>query len=446
MQVRSPMSDDARPIEPLSAPFRISLTPPGSKSLTNRYLLLAALAQGQSILRRPLRADDTQVMVDALRTLGVDVRAQEQGGQWEQLAIDGSAGNLRGGGALDLHNAGTAVRFLTAACTLADAPIIIDGNRRMRERPISQLVEILRGLGATIEFVHHDGRLPLRIHPTLWRGGEVEVGATLSSQFISALLMIAPLMRESLTLRIAGPLTSPGYVALTLGCMSAFGATVDATPNLDRIVVRPGRYAGAEMAIEPDASSATYFLAAAALCPGSACTIEGLGKGSLQPDVRFADALHEMGAALTYGRDFITVLGPSEPLRGIDLDCAAMPDAAMTLAVVAAFARGETVLRGLSTLRHKETDRLAALRAELTKLGAGVEIEDDELLIIEPTADARQRSDEVRIETYDDHRMAMAFSIAGLVRPGVSIADPLCVAKTFPEYWSEFERLGRGPA
>lgn len=200
------------------------------------------------------------------------------------------------------------------------------------------------------------------------------------------------------------------------------------------------------MAIEPDASSATYFLAAAALCPGSACTIEGLGKGSLQPDVRFADALHEMGAALTYGRDFITVLGPSEPLRGIDLDCAAMPDAAMTLAVVAAFARGETVLRGLSTLRHKETDRLAALRAELTKLGAGVEIEDDELLIIEPTADARQRSDEVRIETYDDHRMAMAFSIAGLVRPGVSIADPLCVAKTFPEYWSEFERLGRGPA
>lgn len=197
MQVRSPMSDDARPIEPLSAPFRVSLTPPGSKSLTNRYLLLAALAQGQSILRRPLRADDTQVMVEALRALGVEIRAEEQGGQWEQLTIDGSAGNLRGGGALDLHNAGTAVRFLTAACTLADAPVIIDGNRRMRERPISQLVEILRGLGATIEFVHHDGRLPLRIHPTLWRGGEVEVGATLSSQFISALLMIAaPHARE----------------------------------------------------------------------------------------------------------------------------------------------------------------------------------------------------------------------------------------------------------
>lgn len=153
-----------------------------------------------------------------------------------------------------------------------------------------------------------------------------------------------------------------------------------------------------------------------------------------------------MGAALTYGRDFITVLGPSEPLRAIDLDCAAMPDAAMTLAVVAAFAQGETVLRGLSTLRHKETDRLAALRAELTKLGAGVEIEDDELLIIEPAADARQRHDEVLIETYDDHRMAMAFSIAGLVRPGVSIANPSCVAKTFPEYWAEFERMGRGPA
>ncbi len=435
------MNDDWRPITPIASPFRVSITPPGSKSLTNRFLLLAALAQGRSVLRRPLRADDTVVMVEALRALGVAIEAIERDGQLESLIIDGSAGALRGGCTLDLHNAGTAVRFLTAASTLADDVVIIDGNARMRERPIAQLVDLLRSLGATIEFVHHDGRLPLRIHPAEWRGGEIEVGPTLSSQFISALLMIAPLMRESLTLRTAGPLTSPGYVALTLNGMHAFGATIDAAPNLNPIVVRPGRYRGVEMAIEPDASSATYFLAAAALSPGSVCTIEGLGHGSLQPDVRFADALHEMGAGLTYGRDFITILGPAEPLRGIDLDCAAMPDAAMTLAVVAAFAQSETVLRGLSTLRHKETDRLAALRAELTRLGATVEIEDDELLIIEPAADARQRSDDVLIETYDDHRMAMAFSIAGLVRAGVSIANPSCVDKTFPGYWAELARI-----
>lgn len=442
--MRSSMKDDAQPIAPLTRPFRISITPPGSKSLTNRLLLLAALAQGRSVLLAPLRADDTIVMVEALRSLGVAIEAVERDGQWETLIIDGSAGDLRGGGTLDLHNAGTAVRFLTAACTLADAPVLIDGNARMRERPIAQLVDLLRSLGAGIEYASRKGGLPLRVLPAALRGGEITIDSMLSSQFISALLMVAPLMREDLTLRIAAPLTSPGYVALTLNCIAAFGATIDATPTLDRIAIRPGRYNSVEMAIEPDASSATYFLAAAALCPGSVCTIEGLGKGSLQPDVRFADALHEMGAGLTYGRDFITVLGPAEPLRGIDLDCGAMPDAAMTLAVVAVFARGETVLRGLATLRHKETDRLAALKTELGKLGANAEIEDDEVLVIEPAADARQRSDEVRIETYDDHRMAMAFSIAGLVRPGVRIADPSCVGKTYPGYWEEFARLGRG--
>jgi len=438
------MSQDPLPITPLSAPFRISMTPPGSKSLTNRFLLLAALGQGKSVLRAPLRADDTIVMVEALRSLGISIEAVERDGQWETLTIIGTRGHLRGGCTLDLHNAGTAVRFLTAACTRADAPVLIDGNTRMRRRPIAQLVELLRSLGATIEYVNRTGGLPLRVFPAALRGGEARVESMLSSQFVSALLMLGPHMKEGLSLRASAPPTSPGYIAMTLGCMDRLGAKIDASPSLDRIDVGAGGYQAIDVTIEPDASSATYFLGAAALCPGSVCTIEGLGGGSVQPDVRFVDALHEMGAGLAFGPDFLTIIGPAEPLRGLDIDCAAMPDAAMTLAVVAAFAQGETVLRGLSTLRHKETDRLAALKTELTKLGASVEIEDDELLVIEPAADARQRSNEAIIETYDDHRMAMAFSIAGLVRPGIRIADPACVGKTYPEYWEELARLGRG--
>ncbi len=430
-------------IAPLAAPFRFSITPPGSKSLTNRFLLLAALANGRSTLHRPLRAEDTDVMVAALRQLGIDIESEERDEpqSWSALHVTGAGGALRGGATLKLHNAGTAVRFLTAACALADAPVMIDGNARMRQRPIAELVELLRSIGAKIEFVQGEGSLPLRVRPAALRGGEVAVGPTLSSQFISALLMMGPHMHEGLSLRATAALTSPGYVAMTLGCMDRFGATIDATASLDRIDVAAGAYEGVDVNIEPDASSATYFLAAAALSPGSVCTIEGLGKGSLQPDVRFADALHEMGANLTFGRAFLTISGSEEPLRGIDLDCSLMPDAAMTLAVVAAFAQGETVLRGLSTLKHKETDRLAALQAELARLGAAVEIEDDELLVIEPAADARQRRDEILIETYDDHRIAMAFSVAGLVRPGVCIADPGCVGKTYPGYWRDFDRM-----
>ena len=441
------MSPVPRSIVPLAAPFRWSITPPGSKSLTNRYLLLAALAEGRSVLHRPLQADDTEVMVAALRQLGVAIETVEQHGGWESIQIIGNGGHLRGGGTLDLHNAGTAVRFLTAACTLADAPVVIDGNTRMRQRPISELVDLLRSIGATVEYVEREGGLPLCVHPGTRSGGEVPVGATLSSQFVSALLMLGLHLRQGLSLRATGALTSPGYVAMTLGCMDRFGATIQATPALDRIDVSPGRYTGVDLTIEPDASSATYFLAAAAVSPGSVCTIEGLGKGSLQPDVRFVDALNEMGAGVTFGRDFLTVIGAAEGLRGIDTDCHLMPDAAMTLAVVAALAQGETVLRGLATLRHKETDRLTALQTELTKLGATVEIEDDELLVIEPAPDARQRSDEVCIQTYDDHRMAMAFSIAGLVRRGIRIANPGCVGKTYPAYWVEFERMrGSGVA
>lgn len=439
--VRSRMSADPLTINPLAQPFRFSVMPPGSKSLTNRYLLLAALADGYSTLHRPLRADDTEVMVAALRQLGVEIEASISDGAWESLPICGTGGALRGGCTLDLHNAGTAVRFLTAACTLADEPVTIDGNARMRQRPIGELVGLLRSLGAKIDYVGAEGCVPLVVHRSEMRGGEVEVGATLSSQFVSGLLMLGPFMRDGVELRAISPLTSPGYVAMTLGCMDRFGATIKATPMLDRIDVRPGGYAGADITIEPDASSATYFLAAAALSPGSICTIEGIGKGSLQPDVRVVDALNDMGAGVTFGRDFLTVIGAGEPLHGIDIDCAIMPDAAMTLAVVAAYANGETVLRGLGTLKHKETDRLAALKAELTKLGATVEIEDDELIVIEPATDARQRSDDVLIETYDDHRMAMAFSLAGLVRPGIQIARPQCVEKTYPRYWVELERL-----
>ncbi|MFG0330691.1 MAG: 3-phosphoshikimate 1-carboxyvinyltransferase [Phycisphaerales bacterium] len=419
--------------------FRASLTPPGSKSLTNRALLLAALADGTSTITNTLDADDTRVMVEALRTLGV---AMEHGDAVGALSIEGGAGRFVSGGRIDIHNAGTAARFLAAAATRAIEPVEIDGVPRMRHRPIGELVDALAQLGASIEYLGEPGFPPLRIHPTDLIGGELELGETQSSQFISALLHIGPFCEEGLTIRSTAPrLTSPTYVAMTLGLMDRFGARISADADLRRIRVEPGGYKATKYTVEPDATSATYWLALAALHPGAVLTIEGLGKGSLQGDAGFADVLARMGAGLTFGRDFITVIGAETQLAGLDVDLSAMPDAAMTLAVVAAFARGESVIRGLRTLRYKETDRLGALENELTKLGAQVEIEDDEVLVIEPDGDARDRTDKVTIATYDDHRMAMSFAIAGTVREGVSIADPGCVEKTYPGFWNDLDRV-----
>ncbi len=420
------------------APFEAVLTPPGSKSLTNRAMLLAALADGESTLHRPLWADDTLHLLHALGTLGFHI-VGTQGDS--TLRITGRGGQIPvPGGTARVHigNAGTACRFLTAALALADGTCEVDGVPRMRERPIGALVEPLRRLGAEIVELGETGFPPLRITGRKLTGGQLELGPTLSSQYISALLQIGPMLESGLELRFTAPIISRPYVEMTLATMKRFGIEAATDTDLTRIAIPPGRYRATTLTIEPDASNASYFLAAAAILPGSRCTIEGLGRDSIQGDVGFAEVLGQMGAAVETGPDTITITGPPR-LQGVDVDLNAMPDMAQTLAVVALFADGPTVIRGIGNLRVKETDRLKALRCELEKLGAQVRI-DGPTLHITPPADPRLQP--ATIATYDDHRMAMSFAIAGLRSEGVTIADPGCVAKTFPEYFKYLARLG----
>lgn len=442
-------------IQPIAA-FRATVRPPGSKSLTNRVLLLAALADGESVLRGPLLADDSRRMLEALQRLGFAPKHVEDE---NHITVHGRAGRIPAKAAeLNLGNAGTAYRFLTAACCLGTdrdparcgGSYTLDGIERMRQRPIGQLVDPLRTLRGEIEYLGQAGFPPLRVKGSPLRDAGLVMASTLSSQYISALLQIGPYCEGGLTLRFEGPVTSRPYVEMTLATMERFGAQVEVDPAFTRIHVKPGVYRGTDYDIEPDASNASYFLAAAAVVPGSRCTIEGLGKGSVQGDVGFADVLQRMGAGMLYGRDFITVIGPPEDtsggasggLRGIDIDLNSMPDMAQTLAAVALFARGPTAIRNIGNLRVKETDRLAALQNELTKLGASVEIEGDDLFIEPPDGPLKPAA----IDTYNDHRMAMSFAVVGLRSPGVVINDPACVDKTFPEFFEYLDRLRQHPA
>ena len=431
-------------IEPLPGPFDVTITDlPGSKSLTNRALLLAALAQGDSMLSNVLFSDDTRVMMTALEKLGLQLGIDETN---RTVQVHGRAGAIPAAGArLHLGNAGTAYRFLTAACSLGDGTYTLDGDPRMHQRPIGQLVDALRQLGARIEYLDADGYPPLGITGGRLRGGEVTVPQTLSSQYISALLQIAAYCDQQTSLQLQGTVTSQPYVAMTLGLMRRFGVEAQVQGGFERITISPGTYRATDYTIEPDASNASYFLAAAAIVPGGKCTIEGLGKSSLQGDVGFADLLGQMGAGLLFGKDFITVMAPPEKgaLRGIDVDLNHMPDMAQTLAAVALFARGDTVIRNVGNLRIKETDRLAALQNELTKLGAAVAVEGDDLSITPPP---NGRVKPAAIDTYDDHRMAMSFAVAALRGAGIVINHPRCVSKTFPDFFEYLDRLRDAPA
>ncbi len=433
-------------IEPLGA-FEATVRPPGSKSITNRALLLAALARGRSRLTGALLSDDSQAMLTALAQMGVKLEVDEAG---ETVDVQGGALSSKSAAAspqaltLALGNAGTAMRFLTATCAaIPRFHGVLDGVARMRQRPIAQLVEPLRQLGAQIEYRGEPGYPPLEITGQRLTGGRLTMQPTLSSQYISALLQIGPLLERGLELNFDGPVTSRPYVEMTLAVMAQFG--VEATVNADftSIVIAPqDGYRGRTYAIEPDASNASYFLAAAAVVPGSRCTIEGLGRGSLQGDVGFADVLHQMGAGLTFGRDFITVMSPAagRRLRGIDIDLNAMPDTAQTLAAIAPLCDGPTVIRNVGNLRVKETDRLAALQCELRKLGAEADIDGDDLHITPPPDNPLTPA---TIDTYDDHRMAMSFAVTGMAAPAgtVTINDPSCVNKTFPRFFEYLDRL-----
>ena len=421
-------------IEPVGR-FDVTLRPPGSKSLTNRALLLAALAEGRSRLWRALLADDTRVMIAGLAALGFELRVDESE---HVIEIEGRSGQIPAASAeLSLGNAGTAMRFLAAAVCLGRGTYTLDGVPRMRQRPIAQLVEPLNALGASVRYIDDPGFPPLRIEARGLIGGKLALKPTLSSQYISALLQAGPYMSNGLDLHFDGPVTSLPYVQMTVELMSLFGVRATVLGNGSGMMVRPGRYTGRDYAIEPDASNASYFLAAAAISPASRCTIQGLGRLSLQGDVQFAHVLGQMGAEVTMHERSITVIGPDR-LVGIDADLNAMPDMAQTLAVTALFAEGPTVIRNIGNLRVKETDRLAALQKELTKLGADARIDGDDLHILH---DRPGELSAAQIQTYDDHRMAMAFAVAGLRCPGVYIHDPGCVNKTFPEFWDYLERL-----
>jgi 3-phosphoshikimate 1-carboxyvinyltransferase len=422
---------EKQPITPrgaLAARVRV----PGSKSITNRALPIAALATGASELVGALDSDDTRVMRDALRALGCEIRCT--GDIW---SVRGTAGGLRSPAeALWVENSGTTARFLTAAAALADGPVLIDGNARMRERPIDDLVDALVTLGVPVEILGSAGCPPVRIGGGGLPGGSVEIDARRSSQYVSALLLAGPYARADLRLRFAGDtLVSRPYVELTLDMMRAFGAVAQFCADGTGVRVEAGHpYRARRYAIEPDASAAAYPFCAAAIAGGSV-RVEGVPANSLQADFALLAILEQMGCGVTRGEDFVEVTGSTAALRGVDVDMNDLPDAVLALAVVAAFAEGETHIRNVANLRIKETDRLAALEAELRKLGAEAHADADSLHIRPGPLRAAE------IETYDDHRMAMAFALAGLRVPGVVIRDPGCVSKTWPAYFSVLEGL-----
>jgi 3-phosphoshikimate 1-carboxyvinyltransferase len=424
---------------PASQPWTAAFRPPGSKSLTHRAVVLAALAGGACRLSNILLADDTQVMLDSLGRLGFDLQLD-----WaaKTLTIAGKGGKIPVPHAeLACGNSGTTIRFLAALCALGQDHYELDGVPRMRQRPIGELVDLLRNLGVRAEYLGQSGYPPIRVFGGDLPGGLLRYGSALSSQYLSAVLMIAPFARNEVQIDLEGRQTSWPYVAMTMRLMDQFGHTPELLRDPDtgeprRIIIPRGQYQPTDYAVEPDASNAGYFLAAAALHPGAKITIENLGKSSLQGDVGFADLLHRMGADLVFGPDFITVTG-TDRLEGIDADLSDMPDMAQTLAVTALFAHGPTTLRGLHTLRVKETDRLAALQTELTKLGASVEVEEDTLHIDPPDSVTP-----ATIDTYDDHRMAMSFALAGTRANGVTIRDIECTAKTYPKFFEDLKSVG----
>ena len=425
---------------PPVAPARVSgvVRPPGSKSLTNRYYVLASLCRGEGVVRRPLRSDDTDAMLAAIETMGAIVRPEG-----DVVRIDGGDGRYPGGGVVDVGAGGTPARFLLAAATRARTSVTIDGTPRMRARPRADGVRLLRELGAEIESLGEALHLPLRTHPLPDPvGGRLSVGPTASSQFISALMLIAPCWRGGLEIEFDGTPTSAAYLDLTLDALETVGVDVAIDRRDDggmaAVRVGGGGIPSFDVTIEADASSAVYPAALAAAVPGSRIEIDGLSLGGPQPDVAAIEALRGFGATVEPGVGTVVVRGGSR-VRGCELDCEAFPDAAVGLAALAALCDGPTRLTGLGTLRVKECDRVSALATELRRVGCRVE-EADASLLIDP-ADVRGERSEARIRTYDDHRMAMAFAVVGAVVGGVSIEDPDCVSKSHPTFWDDWDAL-----
>ncbi len=421
-------------LRPPPRPIDAEVRPPGSKSLTNRALLLAALADGPSRVENILAAEDTRLMLDCLRSLGVSIAADENrcianvagcGGRWPA-----------GEASLYCGNAGTVARFLTAALCVGQGEFLLDGSARMRQRPIEPLVDAMRELGGAISYAAGAGQFPLEIAAGGLRGGTVRFDDPESSQFVSALLMAAPLARGDVMIEIRGPLVSGPFVRMTLTMMERFGAAVVEDQLRKFIVPGTQRYAGQQIEIEPDATAASYFFGAAAIT-GGRIRVSGLGSASVQGDMAFLGVLESMGCRVQRRESETVIIGPpAGVMSGVDADLGEMPDVAPTLGVLAVFANSPTRIRNVANLRVKESDRIAAIATEVQKLGAETEIHADGLTI-RPARSPHAAA----INTYDDHRIAMSFALAGLRLDGVTIKDAGCVGKTYPKFFEDWSRV-----
>ncbi|WP_421134575.1 3-phosphoshikimate 1-carboxyvinyltransferase [Alteromonas sp. A079] len=420
-----------KPIDKVSGEVNV----PGSKSLSNRALLLAALAEGETELTNLLDSDDIEHMLNALTKLGVSYQLSEDK---TRCVVQGNNGafNVAEPVELFLGNAGTAMRPLCAALAASNVDTVLTGEPRMEERPIGDLVDALREANADITYLKNDGFPPLQIKGASLNGTEMSVDGSVSSQFLTALLMAAPLFSSDVVIRIKGELVSKPYIDITLDTMAKFGVHVKNnnyhtfTISGDAKYVAPGKFM-----VEGDASSASYFLAAGAI-KGGTVRVTGIGKNSIQGDIRFAEVLEAMGANVTWHDEYVEVTGA--PLKGIEMDMNHIPDAAMTIATTALFAEGTTTMTNIYNWRVKETDRLSAMATELRKVGAEVEEGHDYIKVSPPSS-----IQHAQIDTYNDHRIAMCFSLVALSDTPVTINDPGCTRKTFPDYFTRFASLYR---
>ncbi len=420
-------------IRPLRRPVDADVSVPGSKSYTNRALLIAALANGRSRLTGALESDDTRYMAGALSALGVDIRVECE----SIFSIDGAGGRIPVSSAkLFVGNSGTTARFLAAYAALGNGSYTLDGAPRMRERPIQDLIDGLRHLGVRARSLAGNGCPPVVVDGSGLEGGRTHMAGDRSSQYLTALLLVAPYARRDVEIRVTGALVSRPYIDMTVRIMRDFGVCVDVKDDNVFQVKAGQRFRPSEYAIEPDASNASYFFAAAALT-GGRIKVRNLSPESAQGDVRFVDVLNRMGCAVSNRPDGIEVRGP-ERLSGIDVDMNAMPDVVQTLCALAPFASEPVTVRNIANLRIKETDRIAAVVAELNKLGVRADARPDALTVY-PAARIRP----AELDTYDDHRMAMSMALIGLKAPGIAIRDPACVNKTFPSYFQCLDALRR---
>jgi 3-phosphoshikimate 1-carboxyvinyltransferase len=418
-------------IKPVSH-INAAITVPGSKSITQRALIAAALAEGPSTLLTPLASEDTAYTSAALNAMGIGI--DQSGDTW---TVNGTGGRIKTPDReIFLGNNGTATRFLTSVAALGHGIFTIAGEKRMEERPIAPLMQALAGWGVDIASIRGTGCPPLRIAADGIAGGKTTLPAGKSSQYLSSLLLVAPYARQQAMLTVEGEVPSKPYVTMTLAVIRSFGIEVTASENLNHFEICRGVYQPQTYQVEGDASSASYFFAAAAITGGTV-TVTNVPQVSLQGDTALVKMLEQMGCRVTYGNG-ITVTGPEE-LRGIEVDMGDCPDVAPTLAVVAARAKGRTVIKNIAHLRIKECDRINAMATELAKLGTRVTEQEDALIIEGLSADTPMHGAD--IETYNDHRIAMCFGVAGLVVPGIRIANEKCVAKSFPDFWERFALL-----